>query len=205
MNVLQTDYSNLFAAGLRVIESRTTGRRSYEEEDFVGPSIELAPRKPSPFPTKLWHRLSGRRAESSSKIDGVAKPRWRSMLSGTLAAPETALDERIWDWSTRVYRATEEEEVGECVDPHRDDKVDPVDTPRPTRTAFVVALPDTSSEHGQHEQQHRRLSLHAPPHLRHTQKESTALELESYEESGIDDDWHQFRVEWIDFGVDGSR
>ena len=91
------------------------------------------------------------------------------------------------------------------MDPYLDDKVDPVDTPRPTRTAFLVALPDTSEYDfpTQHEQ-HHRISLHAP-HLRHTHKETTALELESHEESGIDDDWHQFRVEWIDFGVDGSR
>ncbi len=108
MNVLQTDYSNLFAAGLRVIESRTTSRGSsypgydseLEGEDIIGPS----PKKP--FPTKLWRRLSGR---SSSNIDGATKPRhsrWRSMLSGTLAGHETALDARVWDWSTRVYRAT---------------------------------------------------------------------------------------------------
>ena len=108
------------------------------------------------------------------------------------------------------------------MDSYMDDKVDPVDTPLPTRTAFVVALPSTASplwEHdfpvsmpSQHEQQYRK-SMRMP-HPRHAYsssfKETTARQWElhsasSHEESGIDDDWHQFRVEWIDFGVEGSR
>ncbi len=132
MNVLQTDYSNLFAAGLRVIESRSTGRGSSEshpvyavsstnlnlsasdrepEEDFAAP-IEVTPKKTSIFPTKLWRHVSLRREKSSSPntsaLAGSAKPRhrrWRSMLPGSVGQ-ETALDARIWDWSTSVYHAT---------------------------------------------------------------------------------------------------
>lgn len=108
------------------------------------------------------------------------------------------------------------------MDPYLDDKVDPVDTPLPTRTAFLVALPSTASplwEHdfpvslpSQHEHLHRR-SLRTS-YLRHPyspfHKETATCQWElhsasSHEESGIDDDWHQFRVEWIDFGVEGPR
>ncbi|KAH9063549.1 hypothetical protein EDB87DRAFT_127617 [Lactarius vividus] len=226
MNVLQTDYSNLFAAGLRVIESRSTGRGSSQsypvhavslnlsasdrdpEGEFAAP-VEDSPKKTSRFSTKLWRRVSWRREKPSSAntnvVDDDAKPRqrtWRSMLPGCVGQ-ETALDERIWDWSTGVYHATTLGDEGvERADPYLDDKVDPVDTPLPTRTAFLVALPSTTAplwEHdfpislpSQHEQQRRR-SLHMP------------RSISSHEESGIDDDWHQFRVEWIDFGVDGSK
>ena len=111
----------------------------------------------------------------------------------------------------------------EYVDPYLEDKVDPVDTPLPTRATFLVALPSTAaplSEHdfptslpSQHEQQHRR-STSWSPQRRHPYsaplKDNSTCQWElasasSREESGIDDDWHQFRVEWIDFGVDGSR
>ena len=111
----------------------------------------------------------------------------------------------------------------EYVDPCLEDKVDPVDTPLPTRATFLVALPSTAAplwEHdfpvslpSQHEQQHRR-SMTWSPQRRHPYsaplKDSSTCQWElasasSREESGIDDDWHQFRVEWIDFGVDGSR
>ena len=107
------------------------------------------------------------------------------------------------------------------MDPYLDDKVDPVDTPLPTRATFLVALPSTAAPLWEHdfpvslpshyEQQRRRSRT---PQRRHPYsaplKESTACQWElesasSHEESGIDDDWHQFRVEWIDFGVDGSR
>ena len=129
MNVLQTDYSNLFAAGLRVIESRSTGRGSSPhpvsavsstnldlsvsdrepEEDFRAP-IEVAHKKCSSFPANLWRHVS-RKEKSSSANDSVlaggAKPRlwrWLSMLPSF--GQETPLDERIWDWSTSVYHAT---------------------------------------------------------------------------------------------------
>ncbi|KAI9454778.1 hypothetical protein BJY52DRAFT_707235 [Lactarius psammicola] len=218
MNVLQTDYSNLFAAGLRVIESRSTGRGSSHpvsavsstnlnlsasdresEEDFPAP-IEVAPKKTSSFPTKLWRHVSLRREKSSSPntsaLAGGAKPRhrrWRSMLPGCVGQ-ETALDARIWDWSTSVYHATTlpgEEDGEECTDPYLDDKVDPVDTPLPTRTAFLVALPSTAAplwEHdfpvslpSQHEQQHRR-SLQMPrprhPYSSPSFKEATTCQWE---------------------------
>ncbi len=107
------------------------------------------------------------------------------------------------------------------MDPYLDDKVDPVDTPVPTRTAFLVALPSTAAplwEHdfpvslpSQHEQQHRK-SLQIPhprhaysPSLKETTCQWELASSSSHEESGIDDDWHQFRVEWIDFGMDSSK
>lgn len=114
MNVLQTDYSNLFAAGLRVIESRSTGRAcspvftvSSADMNF-STSVEedIPPKKSSRFPANLWRHVSSRKEKSSSAngsflADG-AKPRiwrWRSRQ-------EAPLDERIWDWSTGVYHAT---------------------------------------------------------------------------------------------------
>ena len=127
MNVLQTDYSNLFAAGLRVIESRSPGRGSFhpvdavssvnvnwsvsDEEVFTAP-IDIAPKKSSRFPANLWRRVSWGKERSPSTNDSVlacgSKPRlwrWRSMLPGSVGK-ETPLDERIWDWSTSVYHAT---------------------------------------------------------------------------------------------------
>lgn len=246
MNILQTDYSNLFAAGLRVIESRSTGRGSSHpvsstnldlsasdrepEEDLAVP-VEVAPKKASHFPTNLWRHVSWRKdkspsASSSAIAGGGIKSRhrrWRSVLPGNVAQ-ETALDARIWDWSTHVYHATtllgEEGEGEACVDPYLDDKVDPVDTPLPTHTAFLVALPSTAAplwEHdfpvslpSQHDPQHR-ISLQRPRHTCPSSlKETSACQWDrasasSHEESGIDDDWHQFRVEWIDFGVDGFQ
>jgi hypothetical protein len=243
MNVLQTDYSNLFAAGLRVIESRSTGRGSTShpvdaisftdlnlstsdlEEDFTAP-IDVP--KSSRFPGKLWRHVSWRREITSSPANtsalAGAKPprrRWLSMLPGN-DRQETPLDARIWDWSTRVYNATTllgeaREEGEECADPSLDDKVDPVDIPLPTRTAFLVALPSTASPLSEHvslpSQHEQRRSVRTPyPSHPYTSslKETTSCQWElhsasSHEESGIDDDWHQFRVEWIDFGVEGSR
>jgi hypothetical protein len=252
MNALQTDYSNLFAAGLRVIESRSTGRGSSShpvdavsstdlnlstsdlepEEGFTTP-IEVAPKKSSRFPANLWRHVSWRKEKLSSSaktnaLAGGAKPprrSWLSMSPGNVRQ-ETPLDARICDWSTRVYHATtllgeEREEGKERVDRYLDDKVDPVDTPLPTRTAFLVALPSTASplwEHdfpvslpSQHEQHRRSLRTPYPRHpYSSSLKETTVFQWElqsasSHEESGIDDDWHQFRVEWIDFGVEGSR
>ena len=125
MNVLQTDYSNLFAAGLRVIESRSTGRgSSFQPVDAVSSTNlnlstsdlepeEAAPKKSSRFSAKLWRHASGRREKSSSSANtsalaGGAKPshrRWLSMLPKNVKQ-ETPLDARIWDWSTHVYHAT---------------------------------------------------------------------------------------------------
>jgi len=239
--VLQTDYSNLFAAGLRVIESRSTGRGcspvftvsstdlnlSASVEDAP---IEVPPKKSSRFPANLWRHVSSRKEKSSSTngsfLADDAKPRhwrWRSMLPGSIGQ-DAPLDERIWDWSTSVYHATAlpMEEGADGVDTYLEDKVDPVDTPLPTRATFLVALPSSAAplwEHdfpvslpSQHEQQHRRSPW--SPQRRHPYsaplKDSNACQWElatasSREESGIDDDWHQFRVEWIDFSVDGSR
>lgn len=134
MNVLQTDYSNLFAAGLRVIESRSTGRRSpthpvlvddgssinrnmstsdlESEDDFMAP-IEVTPKKTSRFPAKIWRHVSLRREKSCSSTNASAlapgakpaRPRWLSRLPGNVKQ-ESPLDARIWDWSTGVYHAT---------------------------------------------------------------------------------------------------
>ncbi|KAF8274626.1 hypothetical protein EI94DRAFT_1695775 [Lactarius quietus] len=251
MNVLQTDYSNLFAAGLRVIESRSTGRGSSHpvfavsstnlntsasarepEEAFTAP-IEHSPKKCSRFPANLLRRVSWRKEKSSSTNASVlasdAKPprfwRWRSMLPAESVEQEMQLDERIWDWSTSVYHATalpgdDGGDGDEYVDPYLDDKVDPVDTPLPTRATFLVALPSTAAPLWEHDfpvslpSQHEHRRSLRPPQRRHPYssppKEGTTCQWElasasSHEESPIDDDWHQFRVEWIDFNGEGSR
>ena len=128
MNVfVETSYSNLFAAGLRVIHSRSTGRRSSSDpqlsslvslsssigavdHDQHPPVSSRTPssRKTFHFPTRLW-RLPSPRSEKSGSADANimatkdanSKPaRRRSMPGGTVE--ETTLDVRIWDWSTRM-------------------------------------------------------------------------------------------------------
>jgi len=142
---------------------------------------------------------------------------------------ETTLDVRIWDWSTRMsFANTILEEEGECVDPYLC-KVDPVDAPKSARSSVLTAPPNVASL-WKHElptfqplapsrpsRRDRRVSLQDLPVHTMTPKrpyhstfdldlsEDTAWETTSEssddDESDLDDDWHQFRVEWIDFDV----
>jgi hypothetical protein len=134
MNVFETDYSKLFAAGLRVIQSRSKGRRSPSEHQHC-PPVSNSPstvtadcdhlptassRVPSSwktfqFPARLWRLPSSRNGttESAERIlpattnDSNAKAaRRRSMPSGNLEETTRDLDVRIWDWSRRVSYAT---------------------------------------------------------------------------------------------------
>jgi hypothetical protein len=98
------------------------------------------------------------------------------------------------------------------VDPHLFDKVDPVDVPASTRTKILVTLP-TSPSSGEQvispvQQCDRRVSLPMhmmlpalPYHSFFVSDDDSTWESASAsdDESGMDDDWHQFRVEWIDF------
>jgi hypothetical protein len=140
------------------------------------------------------------------------------------AVEETSLNLRILDWSLRVSNATAVlDDEDECVDPYVFDKVDPVDVPASTRTTILVTLP-TSPSLGeqvispmQGQRDHRvslqTLSMHKmlptafPYHSFFSSDDETTWESESAyssdDESGLDDDWHQFRVEWIDF--DGAH
>jgi hypothetical protein len=131
MNGFETDYSKLFAAGLRVIQSRSKGRRSSESQhctpvsnapssiataDYdhlpTASSKAASSRKTFHFPTRLWRLPSSRNEMTESAVRNLAaatndpksKPaRRRSMPSGVME--ETTLDVRIWDWSTRVSYA----------------------------------------------------------------------------------------------------
>jgi len=106
-------------------------------------------------------------------------------------------------------------------------KVDPVDTPKVARTSILVAPPNLASlwenelpplqplTLSRLSQRDRRVSLQTPPvhtmlpkrpyHPSLDSEEVTAWEYASEsssdDESGLDDDWHQFHVEWIDFDV----
>ncbi len=128
-----------------------------------------------------------------------------------------------WALLCLIYR-----EEDECVDPYMG-KVDPVDAPATARTPILVALSSAASlwEHelpplqlltpSRSSQRARRVSLQTLPV--HTMlpkrpyrspfdlgdetvwESASGSESESDSESGLDDDWHQFRVEWIDFDV----
>ncbi|KAH9954896.1 hypothetical protein BC827DRAFT_919764 [Russula dissimulans] len=159
MSVFETDYSNLFAAGLRVIQSRRTGRRSSPESALNPAAVSSRmstsehDHDPTPstgsssswktfhFPTRLWRRPSPRNnkassADASSSLtptntrDAKPKPtrrRSRSMPGDVAEESTSALDVRIWDWTTRVSNAATifgEEDEDECVDPYLD-KVKP--------------------------------------------------------------------------------
>jgi len=105
-------------------------------------------------------------------------------------------------------------------------KVDPVDAPKPARSSILTAPPNVASlwKHqlpalqplapSRPSQRDRRVSLQALPVHRMVPKrpyystfdlgEDTVWESTSEssdDESDLDDDWHQFRVEWIDFDV----
>src|SRR5712671_3188349 len=132
MNVFETDYSNLFAAGLRVIQSRRTSRRSSPESP-LSPSPVSSPTRTSEherdptqssgsssswktfhFPTRLWRRRPSPRNDKASSADArsltptkdsKSKSARRRSMPGDVAE-ENALDVRIWDWSTRVSNLT---------------------------------------------------------------------------------------------------
>ena len=105
-------------------------------------------------------------------------------------------------------------------------KADPVDAPKSTRSLILTAPPNVASL-WKHElptfhtltpsrpsQRDRRVSLQAlPVHTMELKRpyystldvgEDTVWESTSEssdDESDLDDDWHQFHVEWIDFDV----
>lgn len=108
------------------------------------------------------------------------------------------------------------------MDPYLFNKVDPVDVPASSRKTILVTLPTSTSLGEQvispmQGQRDRRLSLQTLPmhmvlpalpyHSFFALDEETNWESDSTsssdDESGLDDDWHQFRVEWIDF--DGAH
>ncbi|KAI0248498.1 hypothetical protein BJV78DRAFT_1156476 [Lactifluus subvellereus] len=131
------------------------------------------------------------------------------------------------DWSTRVHHATTLRLLGEedeCVDPYLH-KVDPVDTPSSAREAILVKHPRYTSLGGHNNpttqplsswpsQRDRRVSVQTLPMYmmlpaqpyRSSLEKGAVWESESVsssdDESGADDDWRQFRVEWIDFDGD---
>ena len=108
------------------------------------------------------------------------------------------------------------------MDPYLFDEVDPVDVPASTPTKILFTLP-TSASLGEQEispalEQHDcHMSLQTlPMHMMlpplpyrsffSSDDETTwesASDSSSEDESGLDDDWDQFRVEWIDF--DGAH
>ncbi|KAI9454803.1 hypothetical protein F5148DRAFT_1288535 [Russula earlei] len=138
MSVFEADYSNLFAAGLRVIQSKSKGRRSSPDSPLCSPVPSstattehdqgLTPSSgPSSswrtfhFPTRLWRRTSPRNDKRSSagpdlttaKEAESKHARRRSMPNGI--GEESVLDVRIW--RARVSNAIPFVEEDECVDP----------------------------------------------------------------------------------------
>jgi hypothetical protein len=115
-----------------------------------------------------------------------------------------------------VYRRREDE----CVDPYLH-KIDS-GSPSSNRKAIIVTLPNSPSleEHGiptsQTRLRDRRVSVQTVPvHMMTTHPsrpsldkravwddESTSNSSSSDGRSGMDNDWRQFRVEWIDFEGD---
>ena len=108
------------------------------------------------------------------------------------------------------------------MDPSLFDEVDPVDVPASIPTKILFALPTSVSLGEQEispalEEHDHRMSLQPlPMHMilpsfpyrsffssddETSWKSASASSSE--DESGLDDDWDQFRVEWIDF--DGSH
>lgn len=103
------------------------------------------------------------------------------------------------------------------------DEVDPVDVPASTPTKILLTLPDSASLEEQeissalgeydHHMSLQPLPVHMMlPSLRYQSFFSsdddettweTASASSSEDEPGLDDDWDQFRVEWIDF--DGAH
>lgn len=106
------------------------------------------------------------------------------------------------------------------MDPYLD-QVDPVDTPSSAREAILVKLPlgehnipATQPLSSRPSQRDRRVSVQTLPvymmlpaqPYRSSLEKGAVWESESVssldDESGMDDDWRQFRVEWIDFDGD---
>lgn len=136
MDLFETDYSNLFAAGLRGIQSRPTGRSTSEPQ--LGPAVSSStgsaardedvkrvkePTIPPSFwktfllPTRFWRppSRSPRRGKPSSSAvrsptasnDARSKPaRPQPQLMPRDIVEETSLNLRILDWSVRVSNAT---------------------------------------------------------------------------------------------------
>lgn len=114
------------------------------------------------------------------------------------------------------------DEEDESVDPYSFDEVDPVDVPASTPTKILLTLPTSASleeqeispalERHDHHMSLQSLPMHMMlPSLPYrsfflSDDETTwesASAYSSEDESGLDDDWDQFRVEWIDF--DGAH
>ncbi|KAI0269086.1 hypothetical protein BGY98DRAFT_1101233 [Russula aff. rugulosa BPL654] len=249
MDVFEADYSNLFAAGLRGIQSRSTdpdrspqpdisssiGAGSADRDQDVkhvkGPSVPSF-WKSFLLSTRLW-RLPSRfpRAEMSSSAvrnlkswtNAVSKASRRQSIPSHVVE-ESSLKLRILDWSSHVSNALGTlDEEDEYVDPDLFDEVDPVDVPESTPTTKILLTLPSSVSLGEQEissalEQHDyRMSLQALPvhmmlpSLRYRSFFSsddettweTASASSSEDESGLEDDWDQFRVEWIDF--DGAH
>ncbi|KAH9988857.1 hypothetical protein BJV77DRAFT_1069876 [Russula vinacea] len=153
MDLFETDYSNLFAAGLRGIQSRPTGRSTSEPQ--LGPAVssstgsaardeDVKRAKEPTIPPRFG------RPSFSPRDSGVPPHVLRggeSLLHPRDIVEETSLNLRILDWSVRVSNATAflDDEDDECVDPYLFDKVDPVDVPASTRTKILVTLPTSPS------------------------------------------------------------
>jgi hypothetical protein len=105
------------------------------------------------------------------------------------------------------------------MEPYLFDEVDPVDVPASTPTKILLTLPSSASLGEQEicpalEQHGYRMSLQAlPMHMMlpslpyrsfFSSDDETTWETasSSEDESGLEDDWDQFRVEWIDFDGD---
>lgn len=241
MDVFEADYSNLFAAGLRGIQSRSTdsvrppssiGAGSADRDQDVkrvkGPSVPPSLWKSFLLPTRLWRRPSRfpRTEETSPAVrnltllnDTASKSSPQQSIASDVVE-ESSLKLRILDWSLRVSNAvgTLDEEDG-CVDPYLFDEVDPVDVPASTPRKILLTLP-TSASLGEQEispplEQHgHRMSLPTLPIHKmlpalpyrsffSSDDETSASDSSSEDESGLDDVWDQFRVEWIDF--DGAH
>ena len=105
------------------------------------------------------------------------------------------------------------------MDPYLFDEVDPVDVPASTPTKILLTLPTFGEQEISPalEQHDDRMSLQTlPMHMMlptlpyrsffSSDDETTwesASDSSSEDESGLDDVWDQFRVEWIDF--DGAH
>jgi hypothetical protein len=136
MDVFETDYSNLFAAGLRGIQTRSSGRSSSEPQlcpavsssagsadlgqdvkRVKGPSIPSSFWKTFLLPTRLWPRPSrlSRSPRIEKALSAVRSPSvstnakskpTRPQAMPSDAVEETSLNLRILDWSLRVSNAT---------------------------------------------------------------------------------------------------
>ncbi|KAH9962552.1 hypothetical protein BGW80DRAFT_864091 [Lactifluus volemus] len=216
--MLQTDYSNLFAAGLRVIESRSSSYRSS--------SVSSSPTPDHQDVTALNRTPRGRRFISQPDY-GLARPHGVKRTQPRILArtpqivscpgPRGGVQCPVVSW--RKPHWTYGYGTG-CVDPYLH-KIDS-GSPSSNRKAIIVTLPNSPSleEHGiptsQTRLRDRRVSVQTVPvHMMTTHPsrpsldkravwddESTSNSSSSDGRSGMDNDWRQFRVEWIDFEGD---